>query len=68
TPALVVENASRSDERRILTKLSELPDAAADVAGPALLIVGEAMALAQAGGQEATLQDEARALELGVKS
>lgn len=47
TPALVVENASRADERRTLTTLSGLADAAAGVDGPALLIVGEAMALAQ---------------------
>jgi len=46
TPALVVENASRPDERRILTTLAGLPGAAEAIAGPALLIVGEAMALA----------------------
>ena len=49
TPALIVENASRADERRITTTLAGLPEAAATVTGPALLIVGEAMALAQAG-------------------
>jgi uroporphyrin-III C-methyltransferase len=47
TPALVVENASRADERRVLTTLAGLPAAAEQVAGPALLIVGEAMALAR---------------------
>lgn len=47
TPALVVENASRADENRIVTTLAALPAAAEAVAGPALLIVGEAMALAQ---------------------
>lgn len=46
TPALVVENASRADERRVLTTLAGLPAATEQVAGPALLIVGEAMALA----------------------
>jgi len=46
TPALIVENASRADERRIVTTLAGLADAAAQVEGPALLIVGEAMALA----------------------
>lgn len=46
TPALIVENASRADERRIVTTLAGLPLAAAEIAGPALLIVGEAMALA----------------------
>ena len=48
TPALVVENASLPDERRIVTTLADLPVAAHGLAGPALLIVGEAMALAQA--------------------
>jgi uroporphyrin-III C-methyltransferase len=47
TPALVVENASRADERRLATTLAGLADAAARLSGPALLIVGEAMALAQ---------------------
>jgi uroporphyrin-III C-methyltransferase len=48
TPALVVENASLPAERRIVTSLGALADAVAGLAGPALLIVGEAMALAQA--------------------
>lgn len=45
TPALIVENASRADERRIATTLRGLAEAAAGLTGPALLIVGEAMAL-----------------------
>jgi uroporphyrin-III C-methyltransferase len=49
TPALIVENASRADERRLVTTLAGLAEAAAALSGPALLIVGEAMALAQAG-------------------
>ncbi len=53
TPALIVENASRGDERRVVTTLAGLPVAAAELSGPALLIVGEAMALAQAGVDEA---------------
>jgi uroporphyrin-III C-methyltransferase len=64
TPALIVENASRADERRIVTTLFGLSDAAATLSGPALLIVGEAMALAQAGQgqpQGETLIQEARA-------
>ncbi|MFL5298370.1 MAG: uroporphyrinogen-III C-methyltransferase [Phenylobacterium sp.] len=63
TPALIVENASRSDERRVVTTLAGLAEAAAELRGPALLIVGEAMALAQAGGAEAVeaLLSEARA-------
>lgn len=47
TPALVVENASRADERRILTTLAGLATAAEGLKGPALLMVGEAMAMAQ---------------------
>jgi uroporphyrin-III C-methyltransferase len=46
TPALIVENASLPTERRIVTTLAELAEAAADVESAALLIVGEAMALA----------------------
>ncbi|HUZ14476.1 MAG TPA: uroporphyrinogen-III C-methyltransferase [Caulobacteraceae bacterium] len=47
TPALIVENASLADERRVATTLAGLAEAAQSIAGPALLIVGEAMALAQ---------------------
>jgi uroporphyrin-III C-methyltransferase len=63
TPALIVENASRPDERRIVTDLAGLAEAASALAGPALLIVGEAMALAQAGGSDVlhTVLQEARA-------
>jgi len=63
-PALIVENASRADERRVVTTLAGLAEAAANLDGPALLIVGEAMALAQAGegrAQIETLIQEARA-------
>ena len=45
TPALVVENASRPDERRILTTLATLADAARGIDGPAVLILGEVAAL-----------------------
>ena len=47
TPALIVENASRPDERRILTTLAGLAIAAEGLKGPALLMVGEAMAMAE---------------------
>ena len=47
TPALIVENASLPEERRIATSVGELGAAAEGVTGPALLIVGEAMALAE---------------------
>jgi uroporphyrin-III C-methyltransferase len=46
TPVLIVENASRPDERRLLTRLAELPKAAAGLDGPALLVIGEVAALA----------------------
>jgi len=67
TPALIVENASRADERRLVTTLAGLAEAAATLKGPALLIVGEAMALAQAGDAGLATQIEARAAELGGK-
>ncbi len=46
TPALIVENASLPDERRVVTTVGRLGDAASGLSGPALLMVGEAMALA----------------------
>ena len=46
TPALIVVNASRADEQKIAATLAGLPAAAEGLTGPALLIVGEAMALA----------------------
>ena len=52
TPALIAVSASRPDERRLVTTLAGLAEAAAALRGPALLIVGEAMALAQAGEPE----------------
>jgi uroporphyrin-III C-methyltransferase len=48
TPALVVENASLPDERRVVTTLGGLGEATRGLSGPAILIVGEAMALADA--------------------
>jgi uroporphyrin-III C-methyltransferase len=62
TPALIVENASRADERRIVTMLSGLAEAAAGLSGPALLIVGEAMALAQAGEGSALVAEVVKAV------
>jgi uroporphyrin-III C-methyltransferase len=46
TPALIVVNASRADEARYPTTLAQLAATAQGLSGPALLIVGEAMALA----------------------
>ena len=48
TPVLIVENASRADERRALCSLSTLPETVRAFAGPAVLIVGEVAALADA--------------------
>jgi uroporphyrin-III C-methyltransferase len=46
TPAVIVENASLANERRIPTTLAGLADAAEGLDGPALLIIGEVAALA----------------------
>jgi uroporphyrin-III C-methyltransferase len=47
TPALVVENASLANERRRPCTLATLAEAAEGLDGPAVLIVGEAMSLAE---------------------
>ena len=46
TPVLIVENASRTEERRVLTTLLALGEAAAGLSGPAVLLIGETAALA----------------------
>jgi uroporphyrin-III C-methyltransferase len=46
TPVLIVENASRADERRVLTRLDQLATATTGLDGPALLVIGEVAALA----------------------
>jgi len=61
TPALVVENASLPGERRILTDLTGLGVAAEGLSGPALLIVGEAMAMAETVAPLASPQAERHA-------
>ena len=53
TSAVVVENASLPDERRVLTTLAGLGEAVRDLEGPALLIIGEVAALADASAPEA---------------
>lgn len=58
TPALIVENASLPGERRIVARLGELATAAAGLDGPAMLMIGESMALARA--------EPARADDLGA--
>jgi len=66
TPALVVENASRADERRILTTLAGLATATEGLKGPALLMVGEAMAMAeiQVSGDLSLTKDEVAVFEV----
>jgi uroporphyrin-III C-methyltransferase len=49
TPVLIVENASRADERRIKATIQGMAEAASQVSGPAVLIIGEVAALADTG-------------------
>ena len=46
TPVLLVENASRPDERRVLATLAGLAEAAAALIGPTVLLIGETAAMA----------------------
>jgi uroporphyrin-III C-methyltransferase len=46
TPALIVENASLADERRLLTTLGGLGEVSQGLDGPALLVIGEVAAMA----------------------
>jgi uroporphyrin-III C-methyltransferase len=46
TPAAVIARATLPDERAMLTTLGDLPVAAAGVAGPAILVVGEVVGFA----------------------
>jgi uroporphyrin-III C-methyltransferase len=64
TPVCVVENASLPGERRIVARLSDLGAAVEGLEGPALLIVGEVAALAQAGERTAADAGEA---QVGVR-
>ena len=59
TPVMLVENTSRSDERRVLTTLAGLPGAAAALDGPAMLIIGEVAALAQVSTGHASFETPA---------
>jgi uroporphyrin-III C-methyltransferase len=61
TPALVVQNASLPDERRIVTTLADVPRAVAGLDGPALLLIGETAALAQATGVQQVAADTSAA-------
>ena len=56
TPVAIVENASQVVERRAVTTLAGLPEAAARFDGPAILIIGEVSALAWASTATGTAQ------------
>jgi uroporphyrin-III C-methyltransferase len=56
TPALIVVEASRPTEQRVKTTLAQLAGAAEHLSGPALLIIGEAMALADVSGTETEIE------------
>ncbi len=58
TPVLIVERASQADERRAVTTLAGLPNAASNFEGPAVLVIGEVAGLAQ---------DQAVAAGLGLE-
>ena len=58
TPALVVINASRDNEQRLATTLGQLGQAVQSLSGPALLMIGEAMALARIEGETAQIEGE----------
>ena len=63
TPALIVVNASRPDEQRLKATLATLAATAESLSGPAVLIVGEAMALADISAiqtPEAAIKEAAR--------
>jgi uroporphyrin-III C-methyltransferase len=47
TPAAVIARATLPDERAVVTTLGELPAIAAGVAGPAIVVVGEVVRLAE---------------------
>jgi uroporphyrin-III C-methyltransferase len=58
TPVTIVENASRADQRVVAATLATLPEALADVSGPAVLLYGLAPRRA---AQALSLLKEARA-------
>ncbi len=52
TPVLVVQDASLASERRVLTRLIDLPGAVLGLDGPALLLIGEVAAMAEVEPEE----------------
>src|SRR6185312_13419603 len=61
TPAMIVENASLANARRIITTLGALSQAAEGLEGPALLIIVEVVSLASAKPLAEIAADVARA-------
>jgi len=61
TPAMIVESASLPHERRVLTTLAGLGAAAEGLEGPALLVIGEVVALADASPVTEIVETAARA-------
>jgi uroporphyrin-III C-methyltransferase len=68
TPALVVINASRDNEQRLTTTLGELGQSVQSLSGPALLMIGEAMALARIDGETAQVEGEASRISARVSA
>ena len=64
TPAAIVENGARPNEKAIKGTLGELAEmiAAGGVVGPALLIVGEVAQLADAASLQTLYQEQLRAV------
>ena len=67
TPVLIVENASRADERRSLCSLATLGQVAAAFVGPAVLVIGEVAALAQLDDLVHPLQSPAKDVHPAVR-
>jgi len=68
TPALVVINASRDNEQRLTTTLGELGQSVQSLSGPALLMIGEAMALARIDGETAQAEGDASRISARVSA
>jgi uroporphyrin-III C-methyltransferase len=66
TPVVVVENATQPGERRAVTTLADLPETAAAFTGPAILIIGEAAALASSAAPPGERRDPADGAETGT--
>jgi uroporphyrin-III C-methyltransferase len=52
-PACVIQNATLRNQRQVITSLQRLPQAAAHLASPAIIVVGDVVRVAQMQNQEA---------------